>query len=81
MEIEDFLRLKKQLEDSKSSLARLQGRKETLLQQLHDRYQCRDIPGAKKLLTKKEKGLHDLERDYSAMLAEFHAKFATKLAS
>jgi len=81
MDVKEFLRLKEELEDRKSALARLQGKRETLLQRLQEEYQCTGVGDATKLLLKKQKQLQKLEKDYQMEYENFQDEFGNKLAS
>lgn len=76
---EDYLELKEQLEEKKNTLARLQGKKETLMQTLEDDFQCQTVEELQELLKKEKEILNKLENEYESKLKDFEDKYEKQL--
>lgn len=75
MDENGLLRLKKEIEKSKSSLAELQGQQKYLMQELKDKWKCNNLEAAETLLDKMEKDIDKLKSELDKQLSAIEEKY------
>lgn len=75
MDERDLLRVKKEIEEAKSKVSELKGKKQGLMESLKKNWGCNTIPQAKKKVQKLEGQLADLGYEMEEGMQELQEKF------
>jgi Tfp pilus assembly protein PilN len=75
MDREELLELKEKIDQAKAKVSELTGRRDYLLQQLKDRWDCKDIKAGEKLLKQKAEEIQKLEEDIQTRVQELKEKY------
>jgi len=75
MEEKDLLKLKKQIDEAKSEVQQLKGRKEYLIQQLKKDWDCEGLEQAEKKLDEYKKEVEELENRIFKQTNELKQKY------
>lgn len=78
-QLESYLSLKKQVENLRREHDQADGALDQLRGQLQDKFQCKTIKEARKLLESKRVNLEVLERKSKGLMEEFESKHGGKL--
>lgn len=70
-----LLQLKENITVTKEQLSKLKGKYELYLQQLHDKFKCKNISQAEKLLEKMEKEQNDLQKQIDTSIEELEKNY------
>ena len=74
MTTQDLLDLKQEIEESKETCTKLEGRKETLMEQLQKKFGVKTIPAAEKKLKAMEKEINEWDEKIETAIAELETK-------
>ena len=74
MTTQELLDLKQEIEESKESCTKLEGRKETLMEQLQKKFGVKTIPAAEKKLKAMEKEINEWDEKIETAIAELETK-------
>lgn len=71
----DLMRMKRKVDDSKEEYTELKGKEKALLEQLEERWDCRDVEEANSRLKAMNNERDDLERDLERDTKKLSDKF------
>lgn len=71
----ELLELKEDIDSAKNEISKLEGRKQTLLEQLKKEWGCSTVKSAKLMLDKKKNKLEALETKITEMTTELENKY------
>ena len=74
MTTQDLLDLKQEIEEAKETCTKLEGRKETLMEQLQKKFGVKTIPAAEKKLKAMEKEINEWDEKIETAIAELETK-------
>jgi len=74
MNTKQLLDLKKQIDEAKTSMSELRGRRTYLIQQLKKQWDCKDINEANKKLNEMEKEIQKLEKEITKGITDIEEK-------
>lgn len=78
MNIQDLLRLKKEIESAKASLQQLKGERNYLMKELKETWQCDSVKEAEALIKKKQEEVAQIKATLSDLLETIQEKYDTR---
>lgn len=75
MEEERLLQLKEELEELKSEVSRLEGKQQTILENLKEQFGCSSIADAEKLLSTMDEEIQQLQEKIDKQLEKIEEKY------
>jgi len=75
MERDDLFELKERIEEAKTKISKLDGRKSSLMETLKEDYKCKTLKEAKELLTSLEADIEKLDNSIIEGIAELESKY------
>lgn len=78
MNIQDLLRLKKEIESAKASLQQLKGERNYLMKELKETWQCDSMKEGEALIQKKQEEVAQIKATLSDLLETIQEKYDTR---
>jgi len=75
MKREDLFELKERIEEAKTKISKLDGRKSSLMETLKEDYKCKTLKEAKELLTSLDADIEKLDNSIIEGIAELESKY------